>query len=468
MKRYCYVIALLFLLVNSLDAATTPSINIHELRQSIKLGDTKFQISTENSDAREHVLLGVAFLHAFMYDLAIQQFQQAQKLDPGFAMSYWGEAMAYKHPIWNYENLPAGRQALARYNKNKDQRRLNRKEQFYLKAANALFGQDTLPERDAAYLSVMQQFYRQFPDDPNVGAFYALSLLGIASDFPDRENNATDITNGRQLIDKLFKTFPDHPGVVHYYLHYHDNPDPEIAQQALPAAKIALNLMSSSSHVTHMSAHIYRRLQRWDDYIRANKMSIEAADHLCKQLNDQPLYACNAENKYHSLEWLHDGYLKTGQIARANDLVDRMARVVSADSDILYKQWYYRMWARQVLVSKNRDTPAITVVPISKSDDKLYWSAYSECAALQASAFLALQHDKPVDSFLKRLNTVIDLTNTLSDPYIKQACQISAFKVRYEQAKKDKNRKTVAFYHNNIRQLEKKQISTELTPSLTY
>ena len=43
---------------------------------------------------------GLALLHNFEYEAAIAAFREAQAADPGFAMAYWGEAMAYTHPVW--------------------------------------------------------------------------------------------------------------------------------------------------------------------------------------------------------------------------------------------------------------------------------------------------------------------------------------------------------------------------------
>jgi hypothetical protein len=449
-------------------ASSSQPMTIQALRQSIQLGDVPIEVTTTNADAKEHFLLGMEFLHAFMYDLAILQFQQAQKLDPGFAMSYWGEAMAYKHPIWNYEDLKKAQEILARYQKNKDKRTLTQKEQTYLQTANLLFSNQTLFTRDKAYMQSMKSWYFESPHDPDVGAFYALSLLGIASDFPNHKESQAYVEQGRRIINDLFKQFPSHPGVVHYFLHYHDTSDPVLARQALPAAKIALSLMRSSSHVTHMSAHIYRRLGLWDDYILANEISMKEADRLCLALKQDPLYGCNAENKYHSLEWLHDGYLKQNQLAKAEKLVNIMADIVHKDSKLIYKQWYYRVWARQVLYSKNWKSSEIKLEPIAQQDDQLYWSAYSECAALQASAFLAIHNGRPTQHYLTRLDTVITETKTLADPYIQQACQLARLKIKAETALEKGNSLAREEYLSKINQLLKQHVSTELTPSLDF
>lgn len=441
---------------------------IHQLRTSIILGQVGLQVTTKNEDAREHFLLGAAFLHAFMYDLAIQQFQQAQKLDPGFAMSYWGEAMAYKHPIWNVENRSAAQEVLARYARQRDQRHLTAKETLYLKAVTLLFSQQPLQQRDQSYRLAMKQFYQRFPNDPDIGAFYALAMLGVASDFPNEKSSPMLVMAGRKLIRQLFKKFPNHPGVVHYYLHYHDTEDLALAKEALPAAKIVLKLMSSSSHVTHMAAHIYRRLGMWDDYIAADEISIEAADNLCKKLYTPALYSCNAENKYHSIEWLHDGYLKKKQFDKANKLVMKMADIVTIDPALMYKQWYYRMWARQVLYSRNWTMPAIIIQPIAQQNDDLYWSVYSECGAIQASGFLALHQGKSPKAQLQRLKTLIQYAHTLTDPFIEQTCQIAKVQIEAEKERFAGNKSAAARHLKKALELENNRISTELTPSLSF
>ncbi|ARH00305.1 hypothetical protein [Legionella micdadei] len=442
--------------------------NIKHLRQSITLGKVNFSVTSKNPAAKEHFLLGTAFLHAFMYDLAISQFKQAQQLDPDFAMSYWGEALAYKHPIWNSENLTSAQNTLKRYAAHKTQYPITPKEQGYLRAAQRLFSNASLYQRDRAYMLEMKRLHQQFPSDADVASFYALSLLGIASDFPKHKESEKYIEEGRKLTEHLFKKYPNHPGVIHYYLHYHDNPNLIIAQKGLPAAKIALNLMNSSSHVTHMAAHIYRRLKLWDDYILANQASITASDNLCKTLHKYPIYACDAENKYHSLEWLHEGYLKKKRYRVASHLVKQMAKISENDPGLEYKEWYYRMWARQVLISKNWKIPMIEILPIAKPNADLYWTAYSECGALHAASFLAIHQATPIKSQLNRLDTLIRYTNGLTDPYIKQTCQIAKLEIQAEAAKQRGELKTANIYLAQAISQQKKQISTELTPSLNF
>ncbi len=49
-----------------------------------------------------------------MYEDAIDAFRAAQKIDPNFAMAYWGEAMSFSQPLWFFEEVDKGRAALAK------------------------------------------------------------------------------------------------------------------------------------------------------------------------------------------------------------------------------------------------------------------------------------------------------------------------------------------------------------------
>lgn len=441
--------------------------NIKQLQQNIHLGKVGLIVSANNELASRHFELGLGFLHAFMYQLAIDQFKAAQKCDPGFMMAYWGEAMAYKHPIWNVENLEASRNALARYQHHKDHRPLSDKEQRYLKAAQAYFNGSTRQQRDDQYINSMKQFYAAYPNDPNVGAFYALSILGRASDFANETSSQHDISYGRKLITTLYQQFPQHPGIVHYFMHYHDVMDQSVAIQALPAAKTALTLMRSSSHVTHMAAHIYRRLEYWPQFVAANQQSVAAADQLCLLINGKLDYRCNADNKYHSLEWLQYGNIKLHHYKQANQAFVKMTQVYLQDQSLPYKQWYYRMWSRHIIANHLWHTKAITIDPIAQQDGQLYWSSYSECAALLAKGLLKAHQVQPIKPTLNRLDRIIVLTSTLREPYIGQTCQMAKLKIETEYAKMMKQPRKAAAYASQQASIAKQRHSTALTPSLS-
>src|SRR5580765_2318846 len=83
------VVVLIFMLT------LTPGANA----QQSKLGKVTFPTSG-SENAQTHFLRGLAALHSFWFEEALDEFRESTKIEPDFAMGYWGEAMAYNHPLW--------------------------------------------------------------------------------------------------------------------------------------------------------------------------------------------------------------------------------------------------------------------------------------------------------------------------------------------------------------------------------
>ena len=79
--------------------------------QTAGLGSVSFPTSGAPT-AQPAFLRGLALLHSFEYDDAADAFREAQRLDPSFAMAYWGEALTYDHPLWGEHDSTAARAAL--------------------------------------------------------------------------------------------------------------------------------------------------------------------------------------------------------------------------------------------------------------------------------------------------------------------------------------------------------------------
>src|SRR5690349_10211666 len=57
--------------------------------QDAQLGRVEFPTSGSEK-AQAHFLRGVAALHSFWYEEAFDEFREATKIEPDFAMGYWG------------------------------------------------------------------------------------------------------------------------------------------------------------------------------------------------------------------------------------------------------------------------------------------------------------------------------------------------------------------------------------------
>jgi hypothetical protein len=118
----------------------------------------------------------------------------------------------------------------------------------------------------------MQQLAKQFPDDHEVQIFFALSLLGTA---PPGDTSFANQKQAAAILNGLLPLEPRHPGIAHYMIHSFDYP--ELAADALPAARAYAKIAPDSPHALHMPSHIFTRLGLWRDCISSNLASADAA-----------------------------------------------------------------------------------------------------------------------------------------------------------------------------------------------
>ena len=311
------------------------------------------------------ILRGVAALHSFEYEEANEAFVRAQKLNPGFAMAYWGEAMTYHQTLWRNENIAAGRQALARLGATPAARAgkaATLKEKAFLDAVHALFGEGDAAARRLAYAGAMGALYARDSDDPDVASFYALALLGTMSrsliGFVDaHEGHSASLAGSdtqqrvAEILEKVLTTHPDHPGALHYLLHNHD--DPEHARRALSAARAYAKVAPQSSHPLHMPAHIFVQLGMWEDAAAADRAAFAASDAWVKAKGLSP-----AMRSYHALSWLQYELLQLGRYDEAWKTMAELTPSVKASGDLTLLSDLSSMRARYVIETRRWDVLA--------------------------------------------------------------------------------------------------------------
>src|SRR5689334_19149962 len=146
--------------------------------QSGQYGEVAFANSGAAA-AQPAFLRGLALLHNFQYPEAADAFREAQRLDPGFAMAYWGEAMTYNHGVWREQDSLAARAVIARVRALPNGRTTPR-ERAFLGAVQTLYATGKTKEsRDTAYALAMQGVAARETNDVEAELFYALSLLSL-------------------------------------------------------------------------------------------------------------------------------------------------------------------------------------------------------------------------------------------------------------------------------------------------
>ena len=273
------------------------------------------EVSFLNSGAKaaqEPFLHGLAQLHNFEYETAVQDFHKAEAIDPDFAMAYWGEAMTYNTGIWNVQDRKAALAVLQRLGPTPEARLRKaptEREKDYLRSIEILYGEGSKPARDLAYADAMEQLHAKYPDDVDAAAFYALALLGSSEGVRDERG----YMRAAAILMPLFYQHPHHPGVAHYLIHSCD--DPIHAALALPAAEAYSKIAPEAAHAQHMTSHIFLALGMWEDVVRANETAVAVVNRSRAVERKAPGH-CGHYNY-----WLEYGYLETGQAEKAKQIV---------------------------------------------------------------------------------------------------------------------------------------------------
>jgi tetratricopeptide (TPR) repeat protein len=244
-------------------------------------------------------------------------------------MAYWGEAMCFNQPLWFHEDLVQGRAALARLGPTPAARGATaktRREQMYLSAVEALYGEGGKRARDEAYAAAMAALAAAFPSDDEAHVFHALSLLALLprgdASLPLREKAGA-------IAEGVLERNPKHPGAAHYVLHAYDHGS--LAARALHAARVYAAIAPASSHALHMPAHAFVQLGYWDEAAATDKRSWDASVAWAARRKVSP-----ALRDYHSLSWLHYEWTQQGRFADAAGalrLVDEAMNVIKPDDE---------------------------------------------------------------------------------------------------------------------------------------
>ncbi|HEV7671027.1 MAG TPA: hypothetical protein VGS22_21125 [Thermoanaerobaculia bacterium] len=305
--------------------------------------------------AQERFLYGLAQLHNFEYQTAAEAFQAAQKLDPGFALAYWGEAMTFNHAIWMEQDLAGARAVLARLGANPQERAAKaptEREKGYLAAVETLYGEGTKEERDFRYEAAMGDLSRHFPDDPDAAAFHALSILGTAHAGRD----TAIYMRSAAILEEWICRLPDHPGILHYLIHSYD--DPVHAPLGLRAARRYGDVAPEAPHARHMTSHIFLALGDWDGVVAANEAA-SAAGNRMRGAHGQHARGCG-----HYPFWLAYGYLEQGRPGDARRVLEECRAEATSehalgendpgyDPDRSSLGSYVAMWTRYLIDSED-------------------------------------------------------------------------------------------------------------------
>lgn len=232
-------------------------------------------ITTSSPQCQERFDEGLLLCYGFNHEESVVHFKQALQADPDCAMAWWGIA----HALGPNINGPLTDKAVAAeaHAAAQKAKSLSSKcspvEQQLIAAMCARYADPPPDDRaplDRAFANAMKQVRASFPNDPDVGALYAESLVDLSPwDYWTKTQEPKANTNEvLATLESVLESHPNHPQAIHIYIHATEaSRNPE---KALPAARRLASLAPGCGHLVHMPAHTYQRCGLYGEAIESN------------------------------------------------------------------------------------------------------------------------------------------------------------------------------------------------------
>ncbi len=261
----------------------------------------------------------VAMLHSFEFGAAIRTFTEVLAADSTCAMAQWGIALSrWSNPmaagIRTSAQLQPGRaaaDAAMRLSGHATER-----ERGYIGAVNRLYTGSERVDQDtrvASYERAMADLAARQPADTEAMIFHAIAL--VASAPPTDKTYANQLKAGA-ILESIWATQPDHPGLAHYIIHAYDYAP--LAARAKAAAERYAEIAPSAAHAQHMPSHTFTRVGLWQASVDANLRSIEVA-----------LSTSSIGEALHASDYATYAYLQMRKDSAAKAILDGLPALVA-------------------------------------------------------------------------------------------------------------------------------------------
>lgn len=327
--------------INGIDSLGKPKL-------SVNIGNSHLAISTQNTKAQEWFDQGLSHLHGFWHLEAYRAFREVIKADSSCAMGYWGLAMCQtgfggsNHDIW--KNAIAKANLLTKG--------ISPLEQALISASSVLINSGI-----EAAQTPFRKLYQTYPNEPEAIALAAIMLR--------QHENETTQQEVKHLLENALQRFPNHVGLLHYYVHVMEL-RPEFAQ-ANKAANLMIKLAYNSPHLVHMPGHLYYLAGDYNKAV-ATFQTAYRQEYNYHQSENIPFSA--NQNYLHNLHFLALAQAERGDYQAALDAANKFANV-TLDVRVPNEG------AAQMLLYEGRILPALVHIRFrkwQKAEDKLsFW-----------------------------------------------------------------------------------------------
>lgn len=298
------------------------------------LGSYSRKITTNSPKAQRYFNQGLAFLHGFNHGAAIRSFQEAAQLDPKCAMAHWGVALACG-PHINLTAVPPPAAELAWKELQLAQQNAEHAspvERDLIEALSHRYANPQPQDRaplDQAYADAMRTVWQKYPNDPDVGVFFAEAMMDLRpwNQWTPQGQPTPGTDEILATLDAVLKLNPRQPFANHLYIHANEaSPHPE---RAMAAANRLRTLQPGVAHNVHMPSHIDIRCGRWQQAVDTNLRAI-AADQRYRKNTGPPVGFINVYIA-HNRHMLAYAAMMTGQRALAIKHIRTMVAEMPSD-----------------------------------------------------------------------------------------------------------------------------------------
>ena len=297
------------------------------------LGPHTRKITTSAPEAQDYFNQGLAFLYAFNHDEAIRSFARAVELDPACAMAHWGISVAngphINNPVVDEAHATAAWAALTKARENVAS--ATPVEKALIDALGKRYADPQPEDRsglDKAYAGAMRQVWKTYPQDADVGALFAESLMDLRPwDLWTNDGKPQPGTlEVLQVLESVMAMSPSHPLALHLYIHAVEaSPEPGKADAAADRLR---DLCPGLGHLVHMPSHIDVKRGRWEQAITANRKAIVADDTYVKRSAPPGFYRVYMAHNRHMLAF---AAMNRGESKLATETVREMLAAIPAD-----------------------------------------------------------------------------------------------------------------------------------------
>ncbi|PZO88152.1 MAG: hypothetical protein DI623_13280 [Sphingomonas sanxanigenens] len=341
------------------------------------LSKARFPVRASSEEAVRYFNQGLLLTYGFNHAGAVRSFREAQRLDPGCALCWWGEAMALGPNI----NAPMDDRDRDAALKAMDRAQALSAsapplEQALIAAIGRRYSRDPAADRaalDAAYADAMIDVARRFPADDDVAVLAAEAVMDTTPwNYWEADKRTPVGRSGEalRLVETVLARNPDHPQAAHLYVHLMENSaDPHRAEAA--ADRLSHPVAPSAGHLVHMPGHIYYVVGRYPDSMRVNVAAARADEAYIRSAGDNGLVRYGYYP--HNVHFIVTSAQMAGDMRTAIAETRRLRTILDPDTSAKFP-WIQAIDAAPYLAMAQFASPA-AILAMPAPDTRLTYAA---------------------------------------------------------------------------------------------